>query len=151
MSFDIVVTGFDDYITPSMNKVTELHEVLYVSVLAPGEPLKVISDIASRARTANQAADITGLLVFDGMQFCQHIEGPRKAVLALTERIRQDTRHVDVDILHHGPLKERRFRNFSLGYTTVEDLDVLARLRDAGAEAALTQFLALVSTLDLHG
>lgn len=134
-----------------MNKVPELHEVLYLSTLAPGAPLKVIADIASRARKANEAAGITGLLVFDGMQFCQHIEGPRKAVLALTERIRQDPRHVDVDILHHGPLAQRRFRHFGLAYTAVEDVDVLARLRDAGAEAALAQFLALVSTLDLDG
>lgn len=134
-----------------MNKVAELHEVLYLSTLAPGAPLKVIADIASRARKANEAAGITGLLVFDGMQFCQHIEGPRKAVLALTERIRQDPRHVDVDILHHGPLAQRRFRRFGLAYTAVEDVDVLARLRDAGAEAALAQFLALVSTLDLDG
>ncbi|WP_341921134.1 BLUF domain-containing protein [Polaromonas sp. YR568] len=134
-----------------MNKVSELHEVLYLSTLAPGAPLKVIADIASRARKANEAAGITGLLVFDGMQFCQHIEGPRKAVLALTERIRQDPRHVDVDILYHGPLAQRRFRHFGLAYTAVEDVDVLVRLRDVGAEAALAQFLALVSTLDLDG
>lgn len=133
-----------------MNKVAELHEVLYLSTLAPGAPIKTVADIAARARPANEAADITGLLVFDGMQFCQHIEGPRKAVLALTERIRQDTRHVDVDILYHGPLAQRRFRCFGLGYTAVEEVDVLPLLRDVGAEAALAQFLALVSTLDLH-
>ena len=134
-----------------MNKVPELHEVLYLSTLAPDAPLKVVASIASQARKANQAAGITGLLVFDGMQFCQHIEGPRKAVLALTERIRHDPRHVDVDILHHGPLAQRRFRHFGLGYTAVEDVDVLARLRDAGADAALAQFLALQPTLDLDG
>jgi len=134
-----------------MNKVSELHEVLYLSTLAPGAPLKVISDIAAKARKANEAAGITGLLVFDGMQFCQHIEGPRKTVLALTERIRQDPRHVDVDILYHGPLAQRRFRHFGLAYTAVEDVDMLARLRNVGAEAALAQFLALVSTLDLDG
>lgn len=134
-----------------MNKVPELHEVLYLSTLAPDAPLKVVASIASQARKANQAAGITGLLVFDGMQFCQHIEGPRKAVLALTERIRQDPRHVDVDILYHGPLAQRRFRHFGLGYTAVEDVDVLARLRDAGADAALAQFLALEPTLDLDG
>lgn len=131
-----------------MNEPSELHEVLYFSTLAPGAPLKVVADIASKARKANQAAGITGLLVFDGMQFCQHIEDPCKAVLALTERIRQDPRHVDVDILYHGPLAQRRFRHFGLGYTANEDVDALTRLREVGAEAALTRFLALVSTLD---
>lgn len=134
-----------------MENPTDLHEVLYLSTLAPGAPLKVISDIASKARKANEAMGITGLLVFDGMRFCQHLEGRRKDVLALTERIGKDPRHVGVDILYHGPLAHRRFRRFGLGYTAVDDVDVLARLRDAGSEQALSQFLALVSTLDLDG
>lgn len=132
-----------------MNKVPVLHEVLYLSTLAPGAPLKTVADIAARARPANAAADITGLLVFDGMQFCQHIEGPRKAVLALTERICQDPRHVDVDILHHGPLAQRRFRRFSMGYTTLDDDDALGRLEALTGQDAITAFQALLSTLDL--
>jgi len=134
-----------------MENPTDLHEVLYLSTLAPGAPLKVISDIASRARKANEAMGITGLLVFDGMRFCQHLEGKRKEVLSLTERISKDPRHVGVDILYHGPLAQRRFRTFGLGYTAVDDVDALARLGEAGGEQALSQFLALVSTLDLDG
>jgi hypothetical protein len=34
---------------------------------------------ASTPREATQAAGITGLLAFDGMRFCQHLEGPRCA------------------------------------------------------------------------
>ena len=132
-----------------MEKALQLHEVLYVSTLSPDSPVKVVSQIAVKARIANEAAGVTGLLVFDGMRFCQQIEGPRKPVLALIERIRHDPRHVNVEILHHGPLAERRFRRFSLGYVTMDDVDVLARIEEAGAEQAMTQFLALIPSVDL--
>jgi hypothetical protein len=132
-----------------MDKALQLHEVLYVSTLSPDSPVKVISQIAAKARIANQEADITGLLVFDGMRFCQQLEGPRKAVLALMERIQQDPRHVNVEILHHAPLQERRFRRFSLGYAATDDPDVLARIENAGPEQAMAQFLALLPSVDL--
>lgn len=134
-----------------MEKALQLHEVLYVSTLSPDSPVKVVSQIAVKARIANEAAAITGLLVFDGMRFCQQIEGPRKEVLALIERIRQDPRHVNVEILHHAPLAERRFRRFSLGYPATDDVDVLACIEDAGPEQAMAQFLALLPTIDLDG
>jgi hypothetical protein len=132
-----------------MDKASQLHEVLYVSTLSPASPVNVVSQIAAKARIANQEADITGLLVFDGMRFCQQIEGPRKAILALIERIRVDPRHVNVEILHHAPLGERRFRRFSLGYAATDDADVLARIEDAGPEQALAQFLALLPSIDM--
>ena len=52
-----------------MKNVTELHEVLYVSTLAPGAPLGVVAQITAKACLANEAACITGLLIFDGMRF----------------------------------------------------------------------------------
>jgi hypothetical protein len=132
-----------------MENALQIHEVLYVSTLAPDSPVKVVSQIAAKARLANQDAGITGLLVFDGMRFCQQIEGPRKAVLALIERIRQDPRHVNVEILHHGPLAQRRFHRFSLGYAAMDDADVLARIENAGPEQAMALFLALLPHIDL--
>ena len=83
---------------------TALYEVLYVSTLAPDQPLQVVAEIAAHARPANASMDITGLLIFDGQRFCQQLEGPQKAVLKLMERIGDDTRHVNVEVVHHGLL-----------------------------------------------
>ena len=55
---------------------TALYEVLYVSTLAPDQPLQVVAEIAAHARPANASMDITGLLIFDGQRFCQQLEGP---------------------------------------------------------------------------
>ena len=132
-----------------MKNVSELHEVLYVSTLAPGAPLQVVAQIAAKARLANEAADISGLLIFDGMRFCQQIEGPRREVLALTQRVLQDKRHIDVEILRHGPLEARRFERFALGYADMEDADVLAQMEHSDPVQALAQFIALLPNLDM--
>lgn len=134
-----------------MQKIsTTLYEILYVSTLAPEAPLSVVGEIAAKARLANAARDITGLLVFDGMRFCQQLEGGQKQVLALLERIRQDTRHFNMQILHHGELAVRRFKRFSLGYCVVDEDDVLQRMEQMDGQPALDVFEGLLSRLDLE-
>jgi len=132
-----------------MKIVAALYEVLYVSTLAPEQPLSVVAEIAGRARQANAELDITGLLIFDGQRFCQQLEGPRKAVLKLIERIRNDPRHINVEVLHHGPLAGRRFQNFSLAFSTVEDVDALARMEQLDGDAALAAFSTVCSDIEL--
>lgn len=126
-----------------MKPCSALYEALYVSTLAPTQPLSVVAQIAARARLANAELDITGLLIFDGQRFCQQLEGAQKTVLKLVERIRNDPRHINVEVLHHGPLAQRRFQQFSLAFSTVEDVDALARLEQLDGDAALAAFDAV--------
>jgi len=126
-----------------MTHCTALYEVLYVSTLAPRHPPRVVAEIAGRARHVNAELDVTGLLIFDGQRFCQQLEGPQKSVLKLIERIRNDPRHVNVEVLHHGPLAGRRFQQFTLAFSTVEDVDALARMEQLDGEAALAAFEAV--------
>lgn len=134
---------------PPSTTPIRLHEVMYVSVMAPDLPIRTVAEIAGKARVANEQAGITGLLIFDGQRFCQQLEGDRKPVLKLLERIREDPRHTQIEVLHHGALAERRFRCFSLAYTTVDDIDVLNRLEQLDGQAAIEAFVALISTLDM--
>lgn len=126
----------------------DLYEVLYVSCLAGGQPLSVVAGIASAARAANSRMDITGLLVFDGQRFCQHLEGPQTALLKLIERIRSDARHTEVEVLHHGRISARRYQNFSLAFSTLEDPEALARLHRLDGAAALAAFDAVRGALE---
>ncbi|GKT26435.1 BLUF domain-containing protein [Acidovorax sp. SUPP3334] len=125
------------------------YEVLYVSDFAPDQPLSSIAAIAARSRTTNASHGITGLLVFDGLRFCQQLEGRQENVLPLVERIRRDPRHTDVAVLHHGPLAKRRFRNFSLAFSTLEEADALERLRALKGTAAVAAFKALPIELEM--
>ncbi|NMM11652.1 MAG: BLUF domain-containing protein [Polaromonas sp.] len=132
-----------------MQKPPHLYEVLYVSTLAPDADIRVVGDIARQSRPANSALKITGLLIFDGSRFCQQIEGAQKEVLALLDRIRQDSRHINVNVVHHGPLAERRFQRFSMGYTTLDDEDVLERLNKLQGQTAIVTFQSLISSLTM--
>ena len=123
--------------------LTTLYEVLYVSVLAPGVPVNTVAAIASHARAANAQRGITGLLVFDGHCFCQQMEGMQKHVLSTMARIDQDPRHVQVSVVHQGPLAARRFSDFSLAFSAVEDADLLADLALLDGQAALQAFQSL--------
>ncbi|MBV7541136.1 BLUF domain-containing protein [Acidovorax sp. sic0104] len=131
-----------------MNLSPALYEVLYVSMIAPEQPLGIVAEIAAAARVANARMDITGLLIFDGQRFCQQFEGPRKAVLKLIERIRNDPRHVNIEVLHHGPLAGRRFQNFDLAFSTVEDVEALARMEQLDGDAAIAAFRAVCGELE---
>ena len=132
-----------------MNTTNKLYEALYVSTLATDSPLRAVADIAGIARTFNAAHDITGLLIFDGSRFCQQIEGPQKAILSLMDRISRDPRHTEVEIFHHGPLADRRFRSFALAFADVDDLDVLDRIGQLDGQAGIDAFNNLVATIDL--
>lgn len=135
--------------TPAPAPARDLYEVLYVSCLAPGQPLSVVAGIASAARAANRSMDITGLLVFDGQRFCQHLEGPRTGLLKLIERIRSDERHTEVEVLHHGRITARHYQNFSLAFSTLEDPEALARLHKLDGTAALAAFADVRRAIEL--
>ena len=129
--------------------MTTLYEFLYCSTLAPDEPVTAVSAIVSQARALNAEREVTGVLIFDGQRFCQHFEGPRKAAIKLMEAIHNDPRHVGVEVVHHGDLAKRRYREFNMGYaldTEAEEIPVIQRL---DGETALARFLELLPRFDV--
>lgn len=131
--------------------MTELHEILYGSLLSPAQPPNIVGQIVSQARHRNEARGITGLLVFDGMRFCQHFEGKEPDVLALMATMARDPRHMDVRVLHRGPIERRRYARFDLGLTQGEDGDDLADVFALEGRAALDHFLMLRPGFDVNG
>ena len=129
--------------------MTELHEILYFSQLAPDQPTDVVGQIVARARARNAREGITALLVFDGMRFCQHIEGPRRNVLQLMERIEADPRHVQMRVVYEGELLQRRYHAFDLGLAQVEDGEDVAVIQQFDGAEALARFMALRPRLDI--
>ena len=129
--------------------MTELHEILYFSQLAPDQPTDVVGQIVARARARNAREGITALLVFDGMRFCQHIEGPRRNVLQLMERLEADPRHVQMRVVYEGELLQRRYHPFDLGLAQVEDGEDVAVIQQFDGAEALARFMALRPRLDI--
>lgn len=153
MSFDISTKTATAYTrAPHRPKaMSAIHEILYCSVLSPGQPVGIVGRIVSQARARNAQHSITGLLVFDGIRFCQHVEGSRDEVMALMQRIAHDPRHHEVHVVYEGTLAARRYQRFDLGFAQSEDADDMAGIHDLEGQAALDRFLLLRSGFDISG
>ncbi|MEJ8813660.1 BLUF domain-containing protein [Variovorax ureilyticus] len=128
-----------------------LREVLYISLLATDQSTTVVGQIVAVSRARNLRDGITGLLVFDGMRFCQHFEGPPEAVQALLARLAADPRHVELRVLYDGELTQRRYQRFEMGLADVDDREDLGDVNALRGIAALEYFIALRSRFDISG
>ena len=126
-------------------------ELLYVSVLAPDQRPTVVGQIVTQARARNAQSGITGLLVFDGIHFCQHLEGPVEVVQSLMTRIRQDRRHEGVRVVYEGPRAERRYQRFDLGFAQSDEPEDMAGIHVLDGPEALERFLVLRPSFDING
>ena len=75
-----------------------------------------IKDILAASRANNARVGVTGALMFNAGCFAQVLEGPREAIEQTFERIQQDERHGEVSLLAFGPVDERAFESWSMGY-----------------------------------
>lgn len=111
-------------------------ELVYSSALSRMTDIRSVADIVRRARSYNRDHNLTGILVFDGDRFCQHIEGDRDTVLLLAGKIAGDQRHCRFEIRHQDFAGEaRRFADWPMAYALDSRGDVMdALLRSKGAE-----------------
>lgn len=129
---------------------TDLHCFLYHSCLTADADLGCVADIVKTARSFNKEADITGMLVFDGLRFFQYIEGPQLAIQALMDRIVKDSRHVHFTPKHRGSLVgPRLFGQWAMAYVLVDDCEPLDDLTRLDGRQALNQLQALIPVLDI--
>jgi Sensors of blue-light using FAD len=92
-----------------------IEQILYISTITPLATVEM-SSILSSARRNNQAADITGLLLFNGKRFLQVLEGPADAVTATYARIAQDPRHRAQVVLSRKRVAQREFGDWSMAF-----------------------------------
>ncbi len=124
-------------------------QLLYISRLSPATTPACVAEIVRIARQNNPALGIGSLLVFDGLRFCQYLEGDAAAVGALVERIRADPRHDDFRLLHQGPWSGPSLlkgRNFIYALCYDDSLDSVEQTRGA---PALDLLAGLLKTFDL--
>lgn len=76
----------------------------------------MMEQIVAASRRNNVRVDVTGALMFNAECFAQVLEGPKAAVEHTFERIQQDERHGDVSVLAFGPVAERAFDKWSMGF-----------------------------------
>jgi hypothetical protein len=103
------------------NGTLVLITLMYVSTsrLDPATATKAVETIVAGSRLGNQAAGITGALLFTGTHFVQVLEGDSAAIDALMTKLRADSRHENLIIANRALLRDRKFADWDLVYSGV--------------------------------
>ena len=83
-----------------------LSQYLYIST-APTLPREEVDSILATSARNNPARGITGLLLFNGRNFLQLLEGEEGEVSGLMETITADPRHSGVSVLDRREIGQR--------------------------------------------
>ena len=86
-----------------------------------GEDLRVLLETC---RKNNAELGVTGMLLYKDGNFMQVLEGDEREVRILYEKISTDTRHKDDIVLLQGPVAERQFPDWAMGFRDLDSLGV---------------------------
>ncbi|MEM9576487.1 MAG: BLUF domain-containing protein [Pseudomonadota bacterium] len=90
-----------------------MQQIIYAS--RPfGFSTDVLAGILAVSRTRNAQRDITGALICRPDIYVQLLEGPAGRVDTLMDKIAEDDRHVDVQVLVRAPVEDRLFPGWSM-------------------------------------
>ena len=96
-----------------------MYSLIYRSVAEESFTLPMIYKMLSKARDFNAEHNITGCLLYHNGQFIQLLEGTHEEVRALFERIQEDERHSQVELLEEEEISERIFGDWSMAFQDI--------------------------------
>lgn len=113
--------------------------------------LHCVSDILRVARRRNATHHVTGLLVFDGDNFFQYLEGQIQNVSTAIASIQRDIRHRNMCMISQGEhLKSRCFPTWSMGYALTTDENFVSEIAKYQGLALASELLRRVPELDME-
>lgn len=95
-----------------------LYQLVYTSKRNPNCTDAEIQKILDACKRNNVSKDITGVLLHSDDHFIQYLEGD-KDIIKLYDLIKDDKRHKHVVLLSYGPLKQRIFPAWHMGYKSI--------------------------------
>lgn len=95
-----------------------LYQLVYTSTRKSHCDDTEIQKILDSCKRNNPSKDITGVLLHSDDHFIQYLEGS-KDIIKLYDLIKDDPRHSRAVLLSYGPLKERVFPAWHMGYKNV--------------------------------
>lgn len=96
--------------------------VVYVSSATHDFSSAELVKLLEVSRRNNEAAGVTGLLLYRNGDFMQVLEGEQSAVNAVYARIAADLRHNNLLRLLREEHSQRQFPNWSMGFRNVEHI-----------------------------
>jgi hypothetical protein len=106
---------------------TDLYQIIYASAATRPIEEDELLGMLKRSREKNKRLGITGMLLHCDGSFIQALEGPKVQVMDLISVIRKDLRHNRIAVLFEGPITNRSFSQWSMGFNrpSQEELDII--------------------------
>jgi hypothetical protein len=101
-----------------------LAQLVYVSSRKSNCTEEEITKILAACEKNNPHVDATGVLLYSKEKFIQYLEGDSKQLLALFDKIKQDSRHKDIKMISYGPIKEKAFPSWHMATKKVSTSEV---------------------------
>ena len=106
-----------------MNK-SDLVELKYLSEAKTAMNIWDLTAILDVSANSNKRRSVTGILLYDKGYFGQILEGNRSAVEETWGRIKNDSRHHNIELLGVSEIKERRFPEWSMRLFDAQEFSV---------------------------
>ena len=100
-----------------------LHHLVYQSVATYLFEEPELARLLAQSRAWNTAHGLTGMLLYSRGSIMQVLEGAEAEVRSIFARIARDKRHVNLVKLADGPIGERRFAHWSMGFLALNPAD----------------------------
>lgn len=103
-----------------------LIHLVYVSSATHSFTQSELLALLEASRRKNEAATITGMLLYRDGNFMQVLEGEESAVTDTHTRIAKDSRHDGLITLVKAPISQRSFGEWSMGFRNLDSAEVRA-------------------------
>ncbi len=131
--------------------MVQIFESLFVSEISAHLEPREIANIVRVSRANNNAKGLTGVLMFDGARFCQHLEGPEMIVRQTAEKIAMDPRHTRFLPLHAGHIGcKRRFEAWHVGVLESEGPSPLLAFESLHGSVAIEHLVSVFRDRQKH-
>lgn len=101
-----------------------LSNLVYVSQKTSECTSSEVDVILESCQKNNAHIDATGVLLHSNTHFLQYLEGNYSNINRLYSKIKEDKRHKNVVLLTAGPIKERVFPSWQMGYKQFSNTDI---------------------------
>jgi hypothetical protein len=138
-----------------------LVRLLYASRAVPALDQEELVSILKKSKANNPLLGVTGVLCFSEGIFMQVLEGGRRGVNELYNRIATDPRHSQVELLCYEEIGERHFAGWSMGQVNISRLNPALLLKYSekptldpyavSGKVSMALFLELMATASIVG
>ncbi|MEM9858657.1 MAG: BLUF domain-containing protein [Bacteroidota bacterium] len=93
-----------------------MYYLIYVSQAAQTPNDEDIKELVKTSEANNSAVEISGMLIYLDGKYLQILEGAKRDVQNLYDKIAKDRRHKQVRVLIEGDIEKRNFENWTMGF-----------------------------------